>query len=53
METWKPSSVGFIGLGWIGLPLAIGFAQAGLTVRGVEQNADKVARVSTGDSYAG
>jgi UDP-N-acetyl-D-glucosamine dehydrogenase len=51
MEAWKPSSVGIIGLGYVGLPLAVGFAQAGLTVRGVEQNADKVTRVNAGDSY--
>ena len=51
MEIWKPSSVGVIGLGYVGLPLAVGFAQAGLTVRGVEQNADKVTRVNAGDSY--
>jgi UDP-N-acetyl-D-glucosamine dehydrogenase len=51
MEAWKPSSVGVIGLGYVGLPLAVGFAQAGLTVYGVEQNADKVARVNAGDSY--
>ena len=51
MEEWKPRSVGVIGLGYVGLPLAVGFAQAGLTVRGVEQNADKVARVNAGDSY--
>jgi UDP-N-acetyl-D-glucosamine dehydrogenase len=48
---WKPLSVGIIGLGYVGLPLAVGFAEAGLTVRGVEQNADKVARVNAGDSY--
>src|SRR5450756_3070745 len=51
MEEWKPRSVGVIGLGYVGLPLAVGFAQAGLTIHGVEQNADKVARVKAGDSY--
>ena len=51
IEAWKPSSVGIIGLGYVGLPLAVGFAQAGLTVREVEQNADKVTRVNAGDSY--
>jgi UDP-N-acetyl-D-mannosaminuronate dehydrogenase len=42
MEAWKPSSVGIIGLWYVGLPLAVGFAQAGLTVHGVKRNADKV-----------
>jgi UDP-N-acetyl-D-glucosamine dehydrogenase len=51
MEEWKPRSVGVIGLGYVGLPLAVGFAETGLTVRGVEQNAEKVARVNAGDSY--
>ena len=51
METWEPSSVGVIGLGYVGLPLAVGFAEAGLAVRGVEQNADKVTCVNAGDSY--
>jgi UDP-N-acetyl-D-glucosamine dehydrogenase len=51
MEVWKPSSIGIIGLGYVGLPLAVGFAEAGLTVRGVEQNAGKVSRVNAGDSY--
>ena len=51
MEERKPSSVGVIGLGYVGLPLAVGFAQVGLTARGVEQNADKVTRVNAGDSY--
>jgi len=51
MEAWKPSSVGVIGLGYVGLPLAVGFAEAGLTVHGVEQNADKVAHVNAGDFH--
>jgi len=51
MEEWKPRSVGVIGLGYVGLPLAVGFAQAGLTIHGVEQNTDKVTRVNAGDSY--
>lgn len=51
MEAWKPSSVGVIGLRYVGLPLAVGFAQAGLTVHGVEQNTEKVTRVNAGDSY--
>jgi UDP-N-acetyl-D-glucosamine dehydrogenase len=51
MEAWKLSSVGVIGLGYVGLPLAVGFAEAGLTVRGVEQSPDKVNRVNAGDSY--
>ena len=51
MEPWKPSSVGIVGLGYVGLPLAVGFAQAGLAVKGVEENPEKVRRVNAGDSY--
>ena len=52
MEAWKPSPVGVIGLGYVGLPLAVGFAEVGLAVQGVEQNAEKVTRVSASDSCA-
>ncbi|MHB8107506.1 MAG: nucleotide sugar dehydrogenase [Candidatus Cryosericum sp.] len=51
MGEWKPRSVGVIGLGYVGLPLAVGFAEAGMVVQGVEQNVEKVARVNAGDSY--
>src|SRR5664280_86700 len=51
MEPWKPSTVGIVGLGYVGLPLAVGFAQAGLVVKGVEQNPEKVTRVNAGESY--
>ena len=37
-------AVGIIGLGYVGLPLAVAFAEAGLTVVGVDTSADKVGR---------
>ncbi len=43
--------VGIIGLGYVGLPLAVAFAEAGLAVVGVDTSTDKVAAVSAGRSY--
>ena len=43
--------VGVVGLGYVGLPLAVEFAQAGFPVTGIDLKADKAARVNAGDSY--
>jgi UDP-N-acetyl-D-glucosamine dehydrogenase len=43
--------IGVIGLGYVGLSLAVEFAKAGLQVTGIEIDADKVARLQRGDSY--
>ncbi|MCM2254819.1 MAG: nucleotide sugar dehydrogenase [Vicinamibacteria bacterium] len=43
--------VGTIGLGYVGLPLAVEFASAGLTVRGFDILEDKVAAINRGESY--
>jgi UDP-N-acetyl-D-glucosamine dehydrogenase len=40
-----------IGLGYVGLPLAVEFARAGYTVVGADVNAEKVKRINAGDSY--
>lgn len=40
-----------IGLGYVGLPLAVVFAEAGYDVTGVEINEDKAACVNRGESY--
>lgn len=45
------STVGIIGLGYVGLPLAVAFAEAGFAVVGVDASADKVAAVGAGRSY--
>jgi UDP-N-acetyl-D-glucosamine dehydrogenase len=44
-------SVGVIGLGYVGLPLAVAFAEAGQPVVAVDVDEDKVARLAAGDSY--
>jgi UDP-N-acetyl-D-glucosamine dehydrogenase len=45
--------VGVVGLGYVGLPLAVEFAKAGFSVTGIDVNEDKVRRVNAGDSYVG
>ena len=39
-----------IGLGYVGLPLAISFVEAGLEVEGVDANPGRVAELSAGRS---
>jgi UDP-N-acetyl-D-glucosamine dehydrogenase len=45
------STVGIIGLGYVGLPLATAFAGAGLKVIGYDLAEDKVAALKAGHSY--
>lgn len=50
LET-REAVVGVIGLGYVGLPLAVGFAEAGFTVIGFDVSESKVARLNAGESY--
>lgn len=43
--------VGIIGLGYVGLPLAVNFAEAGIKVIGFDKSAEKVNRLNRGDNY--
>ncbi|MGB3681941.1 MAG: nucleotide sugar dehydrogenase [Rubrobacteraceae bacterium] len=43
--------VGIVGLGYVGLSLAVAFAETGMEVVGVEADAEKVAAVGSGISY--
>jgi UDP-N-acetyl-D-glucosamine dehydrogenase len=43
--------VGVVGLGYVGLPLAMEFAAADFTVTGIDLDAEKVARLNRGESY--
>jgi UDP-N-acetyl-D-glucosamine dehydrogenase len=45
------AKIGIIGLGYVGLPLAIEFAQAGFDVTGIEVDKDKVKMINQGNSY--
>jgi UDP-N-acetyl-D-glucosamine dehydrogenase len=43
--------IAVIGAGYVGLPLAVAFAEAGSAVLCVEPDAPRVARINAGDSY--
>ena len=43
--------VGVVGLGYVGLPLAIAFAESGATVVGVDLDAERVARIGAGQTF--
>jgi UDP-N-acetyl-D-glucosamine dehydrogenase len=44
-------SIGIVGLGYVGLPLAVAFAEAGCDVVGVDVDAQKVASLRAGRSH--
>ena len=47
----RSALVGVIGLGYVGLPLAVEFAEAGFNVVGVDPLTGKVERLNRGESY--
>ncbi len=49
----RGARVGIVGLGYVGLPLAVEFARAGFTVTGIDISGEKARRVNAGDSYVG
>src|SRR6266851_5632057 len=46
----RRATIGVIGLGMVGLPVACTFAQAGFSVVGVDAKADRVAGINAGRS---
>ncbi len=44
-------TVGVVGLGYVGLPLAVAFAEAGESVIAVDVDAGKVSSIAAGESY--
>jgi UDP-N-acetyl-D-glucosamine dehydrogenase len=44
-------TVGVIGLGYVGLPLAVAFAQSGARVIGLDRDAGRVSRITAGQSF--
>ena len=44
-------TVGIIGLGYVGLPLAVNFAEAGVKVIGFDKSAGKVKKINSGTNY--
>jgi len=49
----KTIKVGIIGLGYVGLPLAVAFARKGIEVLGFEKSAKKAEAVNAGRNYIG
>jgi len=47
----KKAKIGIIGVGYVGLPLAVTFADAGFTVVGIDPIQEKVDLINRGESY--
>jgi UDP-N-acetyl-D-glucosamine dehydrogenase len=47
----RTAKVGVVGIGYVGLPLAVVFAEAGFEVVGIDPLAEKVAAINRGESY--
>ena len=51
--TTKSAKVGVIGLGYVGLPLAVEKAKAGFRVLGFDIQREKVDKINRGENYIG
>ena len=49
----RTARVGVVGLGYVGLPLAVEFAHAGFSVTGIDVSEAKTRQVNAGESYIG
>lgn len=49
--TDRSAKISIIGLGYVGLPLAVAFAEVGFEVIGLDVSAEKVAQLNSGISY--
>jgi len=47
----KQAKIAVIGLGYVGLPLAVNFAKAGFKVFGLDKDQDRVAKLNRKESY--
>jgi UDP-N-acetyl-D-mannosaminuronate dehydrogenase len=47
----KTARVGIVGLGYVGLPLAVEYANAGYSVAGIDLQSTKVDAINRGESY--
>src|ERR1700689_3749799 len=47
----RTARVGIVGLGYVGLPLAMEFAKAGFSVTGIDIQESKVSQLNSGQSY--
>ena len=49
----REARIGVIGLGYVGLPLAVEFAKSGMKTLGFDLDAEKVEQINRGESYIG
>lgn len=47
----RSARIGIVGLGYVGLPTAVAYADAGFTVVGIDTNAQRCAAIRAGESY--
>ena len=47
----RSARIGIVGLGYVGLPTAVAYADAGFTVVGIDTNAERCAGIMAGESY--
>ena len=47
----QDAHIGVVGLGYVGLPLAVEFAKAGFNVSGIEIDENKVSSINNGENY--
>jgi UDP-N-acetyl-D-glucosamine dehydrogenase len=47
----KSAEIGIVGLGYVGLPLALAFAEAGFNVTGIDSDKGRVNKITRGISY--
>ena len=47
----KSAEIGIVGLGYVGLPLALAFAEAGFNVTGIDSEKSRVSKITRGISY--
>ena len=47
----KKAKIGIIGLGYVGLPLAVEFAREGFSVVGIDNDPKRVRQINKGKSY--
>jgi len=47
----KSAEIAVVGLGYVGLPLAVEFANAGFNVTGIDVSTDKVKKINKGQNY--
>ena len=46
----KDAHIGVVGLGYVGLPLAVEFAKAGFNVSGIEIDENKISAINNGEN---